>query len=76
MLFRSNPVRSLLRDDFTVYRQGNSTFRDCLRGLRLLEEDAASSVRVLNQVRESKKGTEVPHRQIEELEGLLSGIGK
>ena len=70
------PVGSLLRDDASIYRSGNGTFHECQRGLRLLEEDASSSVRVLNEVRDVKKGTDVPAQEIEDLEHLLSGVGK
>jgi hypothetical protein len=74
LVLQNSPVNGLLREDASIYRTGNATFRDCQRGLRLLEEDAASSVRVLNEVREVKKGTDVPAREIDDLEHLLSGV--
>ena len=76
LVLQNFPVNGILREDGTIYRTGNSTFRDCQRGLRLLEEDAASSVRVLNEVREVKKGTDVPSQEIDDLEHLLSGVAK
>jgi hypothetical protein len=76
LVLQNSPVNGLLREDASIYRTGNSTFRDCQRGLRLLEEDASSSVRVLNEVRESKKGTDVPAQEIDDLEHLLSGVAK
>jgi hypothetical protein len=76
LVLQNFPVSGLLREDASIYRGGNATFRDCQRGLRLLEEDASSSVRVLNEVRESKKGTDVPAQEIDDLEHLLSGVAK
>jgi hypothetical protein len=73
---KNEPANGLLRDDQSTYRQGNTTFRDCQRGLRLLEEDASSSVRVLNEVRDAKKGTDVPSQELDDLEHVLSGIPK
>ncbi|MGZ3683821.1 MAG: hypothetical protein ACXVCI_08205, partial [Bdellovibrionota bacterium] len=73
---KNEPANGLLRDDQTTYRSGNTTFRDCQRGLRLLEEDASSSVRVLNEVRDAKKGTDVPAQELDDLEHVLSGLPK
>lgn len=76
LILQNAPVGDLLRSDPTVYRSGNTTFRECQRGLKLLEEEAASSVRVLNEVRDERKGTDVPEQEIDNLEHLLSGIAK
>lgn len=76
LILQNAPVGDLLRADTSVYREGNGTFHECQRGLRLLEEEAASSVRVMNEVRDEHKGTDVPSDEIEQLERLLTGIAK
>ena len=76
LVLQNTPAGDLLREDTSVYRSGNATFRECVRGLRLLEEEASSSVRVLSEVRDGHKGTDVPSKDIDELERLLSGAGK
>jgi hypothetical protein len=76
LILQNTPVGDLLREDTTVYRSGNASFRECQRGLKLLEEEAASSVRVLNEVRDFRKGTDMPDKEIDQLEELLSGIKK
>jgi hypothetical protein len=76
LVLQNAPVGDLLREDTAVYRAGNTSFKECQRGLRLLEEEAASSVRVLNEVRDTRKGTDVPEKDIEELERMLSGLAK
>lgn len=70
------PVTELLREDPAVYREGNSSYRECAKGLKLLEEEASASVRVLNEVREVKKGTDVPARELEDLERRLTNTVK
>jgi len=62
----------ILRVDLSVYRQGNETFRECAKGLKLLEEEAASSVRVLNEMKATKLNNEdMPLAEIEKLEQSL-----
>ena len=65
-------VTGVLRSDASVYREGNETYRDCAKGLKLLEDEAAASVRVLNEVKAAKRGTDLPVRELEALERKLS----
>lgn len=65
-------VTGVLRSDATIYREGNDTYRECAKGLKLLEDEAAASVRVLNEVKAAKRGTDLPLRELENLERKLS----
>lgn len=65
-------ITGILRRDQTVYSAGNDTFRECDKGLKLLEEEAAASVRVLNEVKAAKRGTDMPVQALEALERKLT----
>jgi hypothetical protein len=65
-------VTGVLRADSAVYREGNETYRECAKGLKLLEDEAAASVRVLNEVKAAKRGTELPVKALEDLERKLT----
>lgn len=65
-------VTGVLRSDTSVYREGNETYRECAKGLKLLEDEAAASVRVLNEVKAAKRGTDLPVKELEALERKLS----
>lgn len=67
---KQKPVGDLLREDTTVYRQG-STYRECAKSLKLLEEEAGNTLRVINEVRTSRKMTDVPAKEISNLGKLL-----
>lgn len=65
-------ITGVLRQDNSIYREGNESYRECSKGLRLLEEEAAASVRVLNEVKAAKRSTDLPIHAIEELERTLT----
>ncbi len=68
-------VTGVLREDASIYRQGNESFRECAKGLKLLEEEAAASVRVLNEVKATKLNTEdIPVAELEDLEKRLGTV--
>jgi hypothetical protein len=65
-------VTGVLREDASIYREGNDTFRECAKGLRLLEDEAAASVRVLNEVKATKLNVQdIPVTELEDLERRL-----
>jgi|GEM_PF-5456797 len=65
-------VTGVLREDASVYREGNGSFRECAKGLRLLEDEAAASVRVLNEVKATKLDVQdIPVTELEDLERRL-----
>lgn len=66
-------VTGVLREDASIYREGNDSFRECAKGLRLLEDEAAASVRVLNEVKATKLNVQdIPVSELEDLERRLS----
>lgn len=71
-LARKSVESSILREDPSAYRAGNSTYRECSRSLKLLEDEATASVHVLQEVRATKlDNQDIPVAALEELERKL-----
>lgn len=72
---REQAAPELLRKDESVYRTNNLTHRSCRRGLELLEQESAATIRVLKDVAERKPDIELPLETVETLERLLDSSG-
>lgn len=69
-------IGQLLRENVALYQEGNDTSRNCLKGLELLEREAANTVAVLNEIKFSKKERLVlPGPEITELASRLQDPG-
>ena len=64
--------KGVLREDTLIYRQGNESYKECSKGLRLLEAEATESARVLEEVRSNKEDTPLPTDDIRKLEKVLN----
>ena len=69
-------VGELMRENQAIYREGNDTSRNCLRGLDLLEREAANTVTVLNEIKTAKNDKVIlPGVEVTELASRLQITG-